>query len=109
MEDRFYLRARIGDLSFDPDSIKFYGYQVKSGKRFVVNKPLELETTEEPCAMQPFLIIEKNEAQLLMNDLWDCGLRPSEGSGSACALAAIQKHLKDMKTIAFQALKIQGE
>lgn len=38
-------------------------------------------------------------AQKLIDDLWDCGLRPSEGSGSAGQLAAVQKHLEDMRKL----------
>lgn len=48
-----------------------------------------------------------DEAQRLMDQLWDCGLRPSEGSGSAGAMAATQRHLEDMRRIAFDALKAE--
>jgi len=39
-----------------------------------------------------------------MDSLWDCGLRPSEGTGSAGALSATQKHLDDMRKIVFKKL-----
>jgi hypothetical protein len=41
--------------------------------------------------------------------LWNCGLRPTEGSGSAGSLAATQRHLDDMRTVAFHKLGIKGE
>jgi hypothetical protein len=41
------------------------------------------------------------EAQALMDRLWTAGLRPSEGSGSAGALAATERHLKDMQKLVF--------
>ena len=47
------------------------------------------------------------EAQTLMDDLWSCGLRPTEGRGSAGSLAATERHLKDMRKIAFNRLKIE--
>jgi hypothetical protein len=47
----------------------------------------------------PALIIEPDEAQQLMDSLWDMGIRPSEGSGSAGQLAATQRHLEDMRTL----------
>ncbi len=50
--------------------------------------------------------ISTDAAQQLMDDLWQCGLRPSEGTGSAGAMAAVEKHLADMRTIAFNRLKI---
>lgn len=47
----------------------------------------------------PPLSLKMPAAQKLMDDLWDCGLRPSEGSGSAGQLAAVQKHLEDMRKL----------
>ncbi len=54
----------------------------------------------------PSLVLTHQLAQRLMDQLWDCGLRPSEGSGSAGAMAATQQHLADMRAIAFDHLKI---
>ena len=48
-----------------------------------------------------------HQAQALIDGLWECGLRPTEGTGSAGALAAVERHLADMKKVAFHALKIQ--
>ncbi len=54
------------------------------------------------------LSLRMDEAQRLVDELWDAGLRPSEGSGSAGSLAATQKHLLDMRMIAFAALARDG-
>lgn len=43
--------------------------------------------------------------QVLMDELWDRGFRPSEGLGSAGALAATQQHLEDMRRIAFRYIE----
>lgn len=53
--------------------------------------------------VEPTLRIENTMAQQLMDNLWQCGLRPSEGSGSAGSLAATQKHLEDMRRLVFEA------
>lgn len=45
-------------------------------------------------------------AQTLMDDLWECGVRPSEGTGSAGSLKATQNHLGDIKKILFHTLRI---
>ena len=45
-------------------------------------------------------------AQELMDDLWNCGIRPSEGTGSAGSLAATQAHLKDMRKLVETALDV---
>lgn len=48
------------------------------------------------------LTLSYQAAQRLMDDLWNCGLRPSEGSGSAGALKATQGHLEDMRKLVFE-------
>lgn len=72
-------------------------------------KPLELErVTENNTYYGPTVYLAMSTAQQLMDQLWECGLRPTEGTGSAGALAATQGHLADMRTIAFDLLK-RGE
>lgn len=67
----------------------------------LVFEKYELGTKSE----DPTFLLPIEMAQTLIDDLWHCGLRPSEGTGSAGALAATQKHLDDMRTIAFDLLK----
>ena len=43
--------------------------------------------------IRPTFTLDYDAAQFLMDELWNCGLRPSEGTGSAGALAAVEKHL----------------
>lgn len=58
---------------------------------------------EEPGIMTPpALFIKPDEAQQLMDELWRIGFRPSEGTGSAGALAATQNHLDDMRRLVFK-------
>jgi len=63
-------------------------------------KDLSMFNTELPA-----LVLDKTKAQQLMDDLWTCGLRPSEGTGSAGALAAVTRHLEDMRTLVFKGDK----
>lgn len=62
------------------------------------------EPLEEGTVVTPALRLSQRDAQALMDELWHCGLRPSEGSGSAGALAATQLHLKDMQALTFKLL-----
>lgn len=64
---------------------------------------LKVESYLEPS---PTFTIDIDEAQKLIDELWHCGLRPSEGSGSAGQLASTQRHLEDMRTVAFKKLGI---
>lgn len=77
------------------------------GLMFVATS-IRMEELDEsnPVSSNPLLTIRPEDAQALMDELWIIGLRPSEGSGSAGSLAATERHLSDMKTIAFHALQI---
>lgn len=55
--------------------------------------PLEAETT-----------LDTTMSQQLMDDLWQCGFRPSEGTGSAGALRATENHLTDMRKLVFSLM-----
>ncbi len=63
---------------------------------------LELYTPEPGAHVQPTATIEYEQAQQMMDELWTCGLRPTEGSGSAGCLAATERHLKDMQRLVFE-------
>ena len=64
------------------------------------------EDEQTTAFVDPPLSFSIRSAQSLMDQLWKCGLRPSEGRGSAGALAATQAHLADMRDIAQQALEV---
>jgi hypothetical protein len=55
------------------------------------------EDTIPPVAM----CLSNIRVQDLMDKLWSIGFRPTEGSGSAGALAATERHLKDMQRLVF--------
>jgi hypothetical protein len=60
--------------------------------------------SEPGMRSEPLFSINVTKAQALMDSLWECGLRPTQGKGSAGAMAATQKHLGDMRKIAFYQL-----
>ncbi len=66
-----------------------------------VAEPLVFKKHDEALMVQPTMSMKTEDAQLLMDELWRCGLRPSEGTGSAGALAATERHLKDMQKLVF--------
>lgn len=63
----------------------------------------EAAPDEAPLTLLP------SQAQELMDCLWQCGLRPTEGTGSAGSLAATERHLKDMQRIAMGLLRLEGD
>ena len=68
----------------------------------IIMEPV-IECTTVDSSQIHFLTLDK--AQQLMDDLWQCGLRPAEGSGSAGSMKKIEDHLADMQKIAFSCLK----
>lgn len=62
---------------------------------------LTLEPHKDGELITEFATLDWPQAQLLMDDLWNCGVRPTEGAGSAGALAAVQAHLADMRKLVF--------
>lgn len=82
----------------------------RSGETTLVAQPVSWVEIDQDAAMpgEPTLSFSMKAGQALMDGLWQCGLRPTEGTGSAGALAATQLHLKDMQRIATAALKHAG-
>jgi len=79
---------------------------VRQGDAYGVN--VTMETKKQGLIVEPTLRIGMDEAQSLMDDLWNAGLRPTEGAGSAGSLRATEKHLQDMHKIAFKQLDMDG-
>jgi len=84
----FYERQQNGDIS------------LLSGLQFTTVKEGE---SVEP---QESIVMPLETAQELIDSLWQCGLRPSEGSGSAGSLKATENHLKDLQTLSWRLLSI---
>lgn len=79
----------------------------EEGKTRSVAEQLIMRTVgDNECIGGPTFTMQEEDAQALMDALWGCGLRPSEGSGSAGQLAATQKHLEDMRTLVFKGGQI---
>lgn len=103
------VRASCNAYGFRMDGIGLtvYGANPDGTRLDSVSEPLVLRPIEDGAVIEPTVRIHEEAAQRLMDDLWQCGMRPSEGTGSAGAMAKIEAHLEDMRTIAFDRLKIQ--
>ncbi len=51
---------------------------------------------------EPILALSRDEAQTLMDRLYDVGLRPSLAAGTAGQLEAVKYHLEDMRKLVFK-------
>lgn len=68
---------------------------------------LIMEEHPEGLIYEPTFSLGPNQAQMLMDDLWAAGVRPTEGTGSAGSLKATEKHLEDMRKIAFKWMSLE--
>jgi hypothetical protein len=83
--------------------VRLIHYQGLGGRTVTVGAPVEMRQYDEAQRVPPTLELRPEAAQQLMDALWQCGLRPTEGTGSAGALAATQKHLDDMRALVFKS------
>lgn len=70
--------------------------------RLSIAEPATMVEAKPGDSLVPFTTISMDMAQELMDSLWQCGVRPAEGSGSAGSLAATERHLADMRALVFE-------
>lgn len=83
------------------DSISIYLFnRLPNGRIRIATEIVfqEIDATQA-ITINETIAVSYQTAQEIIDSLWDCGLRPSEGSGSAGALKATENHLKDSQTI----------
>ena len=90
------------------DGVEIAVIERHAGRTMVAERLTMREIAEDGLIGEPTMHLHNSEAQMLMDELWRCGLRPSEGSGSAGSLAATERHLKDMQLIAMGLLRKDG-
>ena len=100
--NEFRARAEM-DLSRGAYAIRMAFRDQQPG--LMVAKPVEFERVQAGAYLPPALVLEPDAAQVLMDELWRAGIRPSE-IGTAGHLSATQAHLQDMRAIAFHKLGI---
>ena len=67
---------------------------------FALLTPEGQETHEPGMFAQPTLVLDENQAQRLMSQLWNEGIRPN-GWGHEGQVAALESHLQDMRRLVF--------
>lgn len=109
-----HIRASIQPFFRDRVCVNFYRLQrnINGQHETAVVRPIKWEVLtpeEEAMNHDPSLQMTVEDAQQLMDELWRCGLRPVEAMGSAGQAAATEKHLQDMRRIAFHKLGIDSK
>ena len=85
--------------------IRMFGYVKTNGKRASIN-PVEITEISDRQQLEPFLNLEYEEAQSLLESLWEAGVRSPQITSTLGEINATKHHLKDMQRLVF---KEQGE
>jgi len=98
------IRANKHRYAFK-DRLELSMFQPRGNEQYVVATNIEWTVVDLNSSMAPCLDpleMDAKAAQVLMDDLWACGIRPTEGSGSAGAFEAQRRHLEDMRALVFK-------
>lgn len=78
-------------------------YGVIGDKETAVLKPHPLTSVDPGEEVPEFLSLSPTIAQSLMDQLFECGVRPTQGFGSPGQVEALKNHVDDLRQIAFKA------
>ena len=98
-----HVRAKAAPW-FNGVEIVAFG-RLQNGDRKVAT--VQWETIADHAEMKPLILMRNNQAQVLMDDLWNAGVRPTDGAGTAGAMRAAEHHIADLRRVAFKALGIE--
>lgn len=68
---------------------------------------VEEKEAEQDGYSLPAMSLTKESVQSLMDELWACGVRPSNGDGNFGQLAATKAHLEDMRKMVFELMDLK--
>ena len=97
MNHKIYIEAEYMPVY---DKIRIYIGRKTIGGEIEIAKQLEYEPSCPSATSPPTEYIDHDEAQRLMDSLWNCGIRPVQAKGSAGQLDAVKYHLEDMRKLA---------
>lgn len=89
------------------DGVELVGFARDSDRRkYVASLAWKEQSENDVYFVDPTVRLSMENAQTLMDDLWASGVRPTEGNGSAGAMRAAERHIADLRQIAFKALGV---
>lgn len=99
MKDR---RLRIAaERSFVARTVNLYVVE-EGPDYFAIAKPIELERHDPSMvyAQEPTIMLSEEEAQVLIDNLWNAGLRPTDAKDKSEVVNAMKEHIGDLRKIA---------
>lgn len=68
-------------------------------------EPAQTVLVEDGYSFEPFLELEREEAQHLLESLWRAGVRSPEITSTLGEINAMKNHIKDMQRLVFEGRK----
>lgn len=68
---------------------------------------LEEETADSAVWKEPSFYLSREQATILINELWTAGIRPTSIGDQGETVSAVKAHLEDMRRIAFDFLNVR--
>lgn len=91
------LRA---ERSFEMNGFRIHCYERVDAEHIaVVSNPLVLEVVPFPSRDTTLLSIHEEQAQVLMDDLWRAGVRPTDFQDPGGEVAAQRAHITDLQRV----------
>ena len=102
---KIYVNRNIATQGIEVFMIK----EDRDGRNYVTfeYKLEPIDNTHETHSHLPSLFFTYDEADELMTELWNAGIRPANGTGAGAHVDALKDHLKDLRKITFNKLKIE--
>jgi hypothetical protein len=97
-ENRMQISASRDWNSFDEIALRIG--RVINGSLHIAD-PIMFRDVPIGTRIEPCVELTSDAAQTLMDELWNIGVRPTEGHGSTGQIAATEKHLDDMRQLLF--------
>ena len=79
----------------------------EANRNMLVATDVKMEEMDRRICVSPFLQLAYEDAQRLMDELYHCGVRPTEAAGTAGSMKATQDHLQDMRCIVASKLSVK--
>ena len=99
-----HQRMRFDSIGFHLVKWNDHPGNTRSLGASIVFEPYEENSFREPI---PLFELGHDRAQSLIDQLWECGLRPTMGKQSEGVTAAQAGHLEDMRALAFTTLNVK--
>ena len=86
---------------FSPEWMS-YDVLIRSDTHVCRPVKFELYEPDDGLFVDPTLRFDPDDAQRLLQALWDSGLRPNNGEGTSAQVESIKYHLEDMRKLVFK-------